>query len=127
MPLQKTSEAEYKSIRFNPKIHPQDKEVLNIVKSLEERGYSFKEIVVDAILRADGKDPVTFQYSNQGIVPQLEEMFSRFAQDIINHVKVGGAHIEDADEDGNGKPSPFAERFTHSFLQRQQRGMGDEE
>lgn len=126
MPIPKTSEAEKLTAHLNP-IHPDEREVLNIVRELKGRGYNFKQIVVDAILRWDGKDPVTFQHEpGASILPQLEQMFASFAQEIVNQVKTGRIQADDIEEDGE-RASPFAQRFAKSFVQRQQRAMGDEE
>lgn len=126
----KPSEAVIKSARLNP-INAQEKDALEIIEELEAQGYSFKEIVVDAILRADGRTPEMYPPNTQNtatvILGQLEQMFAQFAQEIISQVKRGGGQPvqDDTEEDADGRPSPFAKSFAKSYVERQRRALGD--
>jgi hypothetical protein len=123
------SKAQYRSARFNP-INPEDRDVLAIIHELEGKGYNFKQIVTDAILRADGRTPEMYaapQITADLIKAYMNEVLPQFAQEIVSHVKRGGAVIEDEPEDAEGKPSKFAQSFANSFLERQRRAMGDGE
>lgn len=130
MPRQ-PSQAEYRSARFNP-INPQDRDVLAIVKELEDQGFNFKQIVSDAILRADGKTPEMYaapMVTAQIITTYMDNVLAQFAQEIVTEIKRGGFRAvaeTDEDEESSEKPSKFAQSFARSFLERQRRAMGDE-
>ena len=122
------SKAEYRSARFNP-INPEDRDVLAIIHELEAQDYNFKQIVTDAILRADGRTPEMYaapQITADLIKAYMNDILPQFAQEIISHVKHGGVAIENEPEDTGGNPSEFAKTFAKSFVERQRRAMGDE-
>lgn len=134
MPPKKTSEAVYKTMRLNPK-NDVDREVLEILNELEDpaKGITFKTVAVDAILRNAGRTPeiVSRDYDlGSRLLAQLEQLFARFAQEIITQLSKGGIRVEADDDDepeSNDKPSRYARTFAKSFIERQRRVMGDEE
>lgn len=123
MPHIKTSKAIIKSARLNP-INPEDKAALDIIKKLEKQGYSFKQIVVDAVLLADGRTPEMFAKTadTQGVLSRMETLLEQFAQEIIHSRPQGGIGIPDEP----GEDTHFAKNFAQAFLQRQQQAQGDE-
>lgn len=126
MARQKTTQAVIKHARFNPATSAEEKAALDIIQELEADGYNFKQIAVDAILRMNGAKPEMFARPNpQNMMADMEDMLSRYAQEIITAVKRGGVQIED--EANGDSDSPFSRNFAKSFMQRNQRAMGDEE
>lgn len=128
MPPRKTSRAVYKTARLNPTTSQLDKEALEIIERLEAQGWNFKQIAVDAILRAGGKTPEMFEQSG-GTVAGLEKLLDQFAKEIINEVRKGGVFTgnqqDDEDED-DIEMSPFTRSFARSFIERQQRASEDD-
>lgn len=127
MPLKKTTQAVIKSARLNPATSERDKAVLEMIKQNEADGYTFKDIVIDAILYANGKTPDNFdrpQPSN--ILSGMEDLLSRFADEIIQKVNSGGAVIENAPDEPENS-TRFSRTFAKSFMQRQQQTKGDTE
>lgn len=129
MPHEKTSQAKYKSIRFNPGTSVEDREALALVTDLETQGYNFHQIVVDAILRAGDWTPEMFPKPNTpDMIGMMEGLLSNFAQEIIAEIHRGGIRINEGEI---GEPqedtSEFVNNFARTFMQRQQRALGDKE
>lgn len=120
MPREKTSQAEHFSARLNPVTSPEDRAALEIIHDLEGQGYNFKQIVVDAILKASGHTPEMFAHHNPSdLLLGVENLLERFAGEIVGQIRQGNITLEDipgADASGN---SPFMQNFTKSFVQRQ--------
>lgn len=126
MARQKTTQAVIKTVRINPATSPEDRAALEIIQELETQGYNFKQIAVDAILRANGAKPEMFSRPEpKDIMSSMEDMLSSFAQEILSEVRRGGVQTEE--EPAADQNSPFSRNFAKSFMQRQQRAMGDEE
>ncbi len=126
MAQQKTTQAVIKHARLNPVTSAEDKAALEIIDQLEADGYNFKQIAVDAILRVNGMKPEMFARPNpQNMMADMEDMLSRFAQEIVTAVKHGSVQPES--ESISESDSPFSRNFAKSFMQRNQRAMGDEE
>lgn len=122
MARHKTSEAVYKSVRLNP-INEEDRLALEIIERLEKQKFTFKQIVVDAILRADGHTPEMFAKTadTQGMLSRMEVLLEQFAQEIIHsRPQQSGAETDEPGEDTH-----FARNFAQAFLQRQQQAQGD--
>jgi hypothetical protein len=129
MPRQKTSKAVIKAARFNPETSEYDRRALEIIEQLEADGYNFKQIVVDAILRASGATPEMFERPGVGTA-DLQRLLEQFAQEILNEVRKGGdvpKASRHADGDDPADVSPFTRNFARSFVQRQQRATGEDE
>lgn len=120
MPREKTSQAEHFSARLNPVTSPEDRAALEIIHDLEGKGYNFKQIVVDAILKASGHTPEMFAKHNPAdLLLGVENLLERFTGEIIGQIRQGNVSLDeltDADEHGN---SPFMQNFTKSFVRRQ--------
>lgn len=126
MPQKKTTQAVIKHARLNPVTSIEDKKALEIIAELEAEGYNFKQIAVDAILRAGGAKPEMFaRTSNGDLMSGMEDMLSRFADEILSKIQISGGRINE--ESSDDQESPFSRNFAKSFMQRQQRAMGDEE
>lgn len=125
MARKKTSQAVIKSVRLNP-INEHERAVLEIIDQLESEEYNFKQIVVDAILRANGYTPEMFArpFPND-ILGHLERMLEQFAHEIIQatqNMRGGGRYVED-----EGETTSFAQNFARSFIDRQRKAQGGDE
>lgn len=127
MPHQKTSQAKYKSIRFNPLTSSEDKEALAIIDSLEMQGFNFHQIVVDAILRAGNWKPEMFPKPNTpDMAIMMENMLANFAREIVEEIhKRGFQTVSISDDNETGESSDFVNNFARTFMQRQQKALGD--
>lgn len=130
MPKEKTTQAKYFTLRLNPVTSAEDSETLNIIRQLESEGYTFKQIAQDAILARQGYNPEMFSKSTSGyILGGLENLLTRFAGEIVHELKKGGkSQINgDTDDDAREEESPLVRNLARSFMQRQQKALGDEE
>lgn len=132
MSKQKTSKARVYAMRLNP-INERERKVMEIIEGWIERDYDFKKLAMDRILRGEGFTPEMFEHDQRGqfayFLSQMESMFSRFAEEIISELQHGGARMsaENQDAGQDGETSQFAQNFARSFIQRQKRGLGDDE
>lgn len=127
----KPSEAKHYSVRLNPRTDENERRVIEIVEAYKEQGATFKDVVIPAILQMEGLPLIDrSSLGLQAIMRQMQGMLERFAQDIVEQMRAGGHTLPDDDTDysaESGAPSAFAKRFANSFLERQQRVMGDED
>lgn len=128
----KTSNAEYKTIRFNPDTSEQDKQALEIIAYWKAQGFDFKDLVVDRLLRGNGFDPVKMKATNTVLVEQLtrsmEGILERFGHELMESLRQGKFEISDddsIDQKDNEKPSEFLTNFVGGFVNRQQRKLGN--
>lgn len=131
MPRKKDSKAVYYAARFNPKTSEEDAKAIEIIERLKDRGFNFKAIAQDAILRADGVTPEMFSDStsaNAMLIGKIEDILAHFAEELISRMgslpRVASEADEDSDEYELGETSKFARNFARGFLQRQ--GKGDQ-
>jgi hypothetical protein len=123
MPPKKSSEAEYKHARFNPATSEEDRRALEIIHRLEAEGYTFKQIVQDAILRADGYRPEMFAGADDKtgvILNRMEEMVEQIADEIVKRVGTTPSFAREMEDDG--ERSTYTKTLAKSFLQRQRSG-----
>lgn len=118
-----SSIAKYYHANMNPRTSEADRQAVEIIEGLKEKGFNFKQIAVDAILRASGVNPIAIPQNGLTTVA-LEELLTRFADQIITEIKNNGGSIRLPDaqpeDESSGKASPFAKRFAKSFANRQQ-------
>lgn len=126
MPPKKTTKAEYFSMRLNPTTNEHDAKTLAIIKREMARGFTFKAIAQDAILRTDGHTPEMFSDPgavNAALIGKIEDLLTNFAEDLIGRIghlpRTGDDYDGDYDSD-SGETSGFARNFAKGFLQRQQ-------
>lgn len=127
---EKTTEAVVKAARLNPATSQYDRDALKIVTDLEAKGFNFKQVAVDAILRAGGHTPEMYErQSGQGamLIERMESLFERFAEEILEQVKSGRVVVGRGGDDDGATASAFTRNFARGFLQRQQQGGGDDE
>lgn len=120
-----TSKAEHFSARLNPRSSEAERRALEIITSLTGQGYNFKEIVVDAIIRAGGIDPATLPSAGL-TADKLETVLAQFADKIIGELKAAGVKTPNDSEfeiDETEESSPFARNFAASFSNRK-KGTG---
>lgn len=117
--------AVYYHANLNPRTSEADRKAVEIIEGLKAKGYNFKQIAVDAILQVNGIDPAVIPQNGLTTVA-LEDLLTRFADQIIGEIKSSGGSIRLPDaqpeDTANGKASPFAKRFAKSFASRQQEG-----
>jgi hypothetical protein len=129
MPHQKTSQARYISARLNPTTSSEDKEALAIIDGLISQGFNPHQIIVDAILRAGHWTPEMFpKQGSFDMVALMESLLSNFAREIIEEIhKAGFTMVSENGEQESGDTSEFVNNFARTFMQRQQRALGDKE
>lgn len=123
-PKVKTTEAEYRSMRINPKTSKEDADTLKLIQDLEDKGWTFKQIAQDAILRSAGHEPEMYARNGSGyILGNFEDMLTRFAHEIIDSIRGQGGELPQ----GGTKIeiSSFANKFAKSIKQRSE-SKGDE-
>ncbi len=133
MPRNPSSRAVIKAARLNP-INREEAKALAYIQKLEGEGYNFKEIVVDAINRAQGLTPEMFtrevaDESNR-FAGLVEQILARFASELLSHIKTGQVHVsQNVDEDAQRDDgmTAFAKNFSRGLLQRQQMIRGGED
>lgn len=106
MPLEKTSKAVIKSARINPSTSKEAENALKIIARLEADGWTFSQIVIDAINRADGATPEMFPHtdlSREGI----EKLLEQFADMLVSRIGQGKPIVPSDDEIKSGKLTPF--------------------
>lgn len=120
----KTTEAEYRSMRINPKTSKEDADTLKIIQQLEGKGWTFKQIAQDAILRSAGHEPEMYARNESGfILGNFEDMLTRFAHEIIDSLRGQGGEL--AQSTSKVEISSFANKFAKSIKQRGE-NKGDE-
>lgn len=117
---EKTSNAVHFSARFNPDTSEEDKLVLQYIQDGIDRGYNFKQIAQDAILKAGGAEPEMFSKPNDPatVTAELETLLARFAEDLFLRIGTIGV-IQEAREEHSDTPTSFTKNFARSFLDRQ--------
>ncbi len=115
--------AVYYHANLNPRTSEADRKAIEIIEALKKQGYNFKQIAVDAILKNNGINPSVIPQNGLTTVG-LEDILTRFADQIISEIKANGGSIRlpdvQSEDVSNGKASPFAKRFAKSFANRQQ-------
>lgn len=127
MARQKTSKAVIYSARLNPVTSEEDRKAIEIIKDLEADGFNFKQIAVDAILRAGGVKPEMFarEGGTSKLLAQLETMLADFSSDLMRNLKNRGDVQTEGDESDDEGISNFASTFAKGYIQRQQQALGD--
>lgn len=131
MARQKTTKAEIHCARFNP-IHPEELRVIEAINYWKERGFNFKQLVTDRILRVEGVPPEFYgnqhEVTSEAIAGVIEPLLERFAQEIIEQLRAQGVAVQGHELSNDDlRPSTFAKTFASSFMKRQQQGLGDDE
>lgn len=128
-PQPKQSKARIFTARLNPiEEKPREKRAVELLDQLEKQGFNFKEVIVDAILRADGATPEMFDQpvvsigsvdNEARMINRIESMLSQFAEEIIGRLASSGVQpTTPTNTDDESKV--FAQNFAKSFIQRQQ-------
>lgn len=129
MARKKTSAAVILSARLNPVTSQYDRKALEIVKHQETKGFNFKQVAVDAILRSEGYTPEMFERdtSVSKLFAHLETMLADFSSQLMEGLKNRGVSSIDDDLHSEGGISKFSQTFARGYLQRQQQALGDDE
>jgi len=125
----KTTKAETFAVRLNPETSEQDRVTLEIIQKLQDEGWKFKQIVQDAILFAGGRTPEMFsKVAGPNLLGSIESLLERFADDLFSELRRRGTgNLPDEETDTEGiSATPFAKKFTKSFMQRQAKSGDDE-
>jgi hypothetical protein len=100
-----------KGISISFRLHPDDereKQAIEVIQDLENKGYSIREIMTDAILRASGYTPEMFKSGNEKLTPTLlETILTDFGKDLIQQIRENGGMV--APQTNVSRPSPFDE------------------
>lgn len=128
-PRVNASQAVYYHVRFNPKTSEEDREVLKVIQELEAtKKWNFHKIVVDAILQNANYTPGMFAVSSTpDIAGLLEESLAKFAAELLTEIRKGGTSGRELSDDDSGETSAFASNLARTFMERQRRGLGDDE
>lgn len=133
MPRRATSLAVFKTARFNP-IHREEETALAYIEKLEAQGFSFKEIVTDAINRAAGATPEMFSrevaYDSSRFVGLVEQVFGNFRDELLEKIGSGAVRIAPTaaeDERRDDGISAFAKNFQRGLMERQEMLHGEDE
>lgn len=114
------------SIRLNPAVE-EDQRVLDILNELQERGFSHREIITDAILRAEGHTPEMYHDADGKVTRHiLELMLSEFAREIVDNVRQFAPQTtQKASPHNKGESDDeYANNLAKGFLTRRKRGQG---
>lgn len=138
MSIPKTSEAKLFTARINPKTSPEEKAVLKIIRNKQKQSFNFKQIAVDAILRAEGYTPEMFAQNTDAQASQIadevslklgktfEKLLSGFAQHIIDELRKSGVNLPyeaNVDTEKGETISPFAMNFARGYIEREKQGI----
>lgn len=124
--MPKTSQAVIKPARLNPK-NPHEREVLRILGEKEKQGYNFKQVAVDAILRAEGCTPEMFDKEPVGdIFSLIKEAIAEAIPAALRHYS--GLRMQQSpdapEEEIDESVSEFSKSFATSYLQRRESLVG---
>lgn len=116
------------SFRLNP-AYEQDKAAIDIVTQKRLEGFSIRQIMTDAIVRASGYTPEMFSDYGEGHnqMTGLEQMLSNFAKEIIDAIGQRPSQPVYENEDNSSEHSTWANTLAKGFIARQKQVMGDDE
>jgi hypothetical protein len=87
-----------KSISISFRLHPDDereRQAIEVIQDLEAKGYSIREIMTDAILRAAGYTPEMFKAAGEKLTPSLlESILTAFGKDLIQTIRDNGGYAK---------------------------------
>lgn len=113
------------SIRLNPAVE-EDKRVLDILNELQERGFSHREIITDAILRAEGHTPEMYHEADGKVTRHLLElMLSEFAREIVDNLRQNTPQTTQkaAPFNKGENDDEYANNLAKGYLARRKRGQ----
>lgn len=97
-----------KSKTYAFRLHPDDireADAMAIIEKAVEDGYTLREIMTDAILRAKGHTPEMYRQADDKISKGfIETILEEFAVHIVSELKANGRIVP---SDDNTKASPF--------------------
>lgn len=98
-----------KGISVSFRLHPDDereKQAIEEIRKLEARGYTIREIMTDAILRAAGYTPEMFKSGNEKLTPALlESILTDFGKELMQSIRESGG--ASPAPQSTSRPSPF--------------------
>lgn len=129
MTLPKTSQAVLLTARLNP-INPEEASALKIIAEQREKGFNFKQVIVDAINRCGGATPEMFTRERDDQMHQFarltEGALSQFTEQVLNELRSNGVQLPQPDKDDEGKPiSSFTRTLVKGLKQRQEQTYED--
>lgn len=99
-----------KSVVISFRLHPSSDEeakAIEIVKRLQNEGWTNRQIFTSALLEADGYKPEMFRDSKVVTQSAMVRILEEFAGDIIQELK--GVSYQDSNSVSNKKSSPFGD------------------
>jgi hypothetical protein len=128
MSIPRTSQAVILTARLNP-INPEEASALRIIQEQREKGYNFKNVIVDAINRCGGMTPEMFTHDEDRQLTRLsEEVLSQFTEQVLNELRSNGVSLPQSatERDDEDKPlSKFSKNFAKGVKQRQEQTYED--
>ena len=86
-----------KSINVSFRLHPdvdKERQAIEVLEDLQEKGFPIREIMTDAILRLAGYTPEMFRDSGEKLTPSLfESILADFGKHLIGQIRANGGVI----------------------------------
>ena len=151
MKREKTTQAKVYGMRLNP-INEQENAVIGIINYWKEKGFEFKQLVMDRLLRGENYTPEMFtkepaiagagyfaekvqemlqensEQIGDVVARQLEGYLTRFAEELTKELtdslKASGKYVSAVEDTDleEEENTGIARNFAKSFMQRQQKG-----
>lgn len=118
--MREKSIAHHYSVSFNPRTNEAEKTADKIMQDLLAKGFTQKQIILDAILRAGGIDPASLP--QDGLTPaRVESILAQFADHILGEIRNMGGVVPaplSSEPEPPGRSSPFARNLARSYANR---------
>lgn len=120
-----------KSELFAFRLHPDDEreaDAIDVIKSMQKSGYTVRQIVTDAILRAGGHTPEMYRSTDDLITKGfIEQTLGDFAQHLLAELRAKGAIVSTGADSGklpfdSEEDLQVAQNLANGYLARRKRG-----
>lgn len=128
MTAKKTSRAVLKTARINPDSGAANANAYRVIEELERDGWSFGQIVIDAVNRADGKTPEMFDsgaLTASNVRQIFDEMLDKFMDELVDRIGRGQSVVPTDTEIESGNVTPFAAKLAKKMKERSQQLRGE--
>lgn len=117
---QKASGARVLSVRLNRNMDEREALALDIVEDLESKDFTLRQIITDAILRADGHTPEMFSKEEKLTPHFMRELFEDFTTYIISQIRAGEFKLAENSEHGDDD-TEVTQQLVNAFQNRNRR------